>query len=271
MDGILNYDLPQGPTTKAATRAANVTLLQVKRQERAEATAKAQLVEQIKRTEEQIANEREAKRRLAVQARDLRMQMERLATIAADMEKEKERRANFVETQMSHSEKRRAPLTRHPNEGMLTFQRIGCAKYPPEPNRKGAPSSRRTGFVTDYQGRMYLGGGERKSETQMHKEAMKEVERRRSETKRVANEMGGAEGTSPGLPDIHSGSLSGSSTKLSSNKQSKSMVYGKPSFLDLEKCKHLSSKRSRYYTDYEGRRIAMDPSDWPRTDGLLLL
>lgn len=289
MDGILDHGKSPEPATKGEARAQQATLLSTRRQAQQIIARKAQLLEEIRRTEELIEEERSRKRELAAQSRDLRQQMGRLAALAPELAKEKERQAAHVRRRDEHTERRREPLSKNPNEGMLTFQRIGCEKYPPE---RVGPSSGRTGFVTDYKGRMYLSGmGERKSESQMYKLAQTEVERRRSVARRAkeaeaeeaeALRLAGGGGPSPALaagsPLLSTSASAPSLPLLRSCKRvidtshlSKGTVYGKPSHVDLEKYKHLSSKRSRYYTDYEGRRIAMDPSDWPTTDGLMLL
>lgn len=299
MDGILNHDSPRdSPMSRAAERQANNTLLSKRRAQQQVAIMRARLIESIKNAEEEIAEEKAHKKRLAAQAKDIRQQMERLATVATDLEKEKARQEAHVHQRESDIEKRRQPLSTKLGDGMLTFQRIGCEKYPPE--RKG-PSFGRTAFVFDYSGRVYLAGsGERKSETQMYKHAMKEVERRRAEARALEEEKRRQSNTSTlsatALPPLNTSAgntangtegpsiikqkrlstgmhapIGGTGAGSGGYPYNKNTVYGKPSSIDLEKYKHLSSKRSRYYTDYEGRRIAMDPSDWPSPNGLLLL
>ena len=196
--------------------------------------------------EDAVAAEKTKASKARKQTEELQKRLKYLEENAEAMKRVVTDHNSFLSSKRAHEEKRHESLG---SSGMLCFREKfgeGDHKKPPPKAR----NSRRTGFYTDYQGRAHLGDCEWLETWKRQQAANEEIDKRetqRSQRRDAALKVGTPEPTKA-KPLVESQALP-----------------------DLERMRHQSSRRTRFYTNYEGKRIMMDPCNWPSHHGFVMI
>jgi hypothetical protein len=242
--------------------------------------------------EDRLALERKARLEADQKTVKLKERMQYLEAMAAELDQTRTTHKAFVEAKTAQFESRRQPLG---DEGMLTFSahsKFGEGNSV-KPSRIGR-NSRRTAFTTDFRGVHILGDSEFVHKWRLQNRAeeimgAREQERSALRDRKAAARAAGATGATGGgggggrtstTPQPASSnannatraasSVSGQTTATTSNPEwvSRRRANGLPT---LDACKHASSRRTKFYVNYEGKRIMMDPCDWPEEHDFVLI
>jgi hypothetical protein len=199
--------------------------------------ARAVLAHKLAVLQDELDADRAAKAKLLGKTAALKARMDNLRTFEAGLAKTKKDHDAFNCQRAEMVANRTQALGAN---GMLTFtERFGEGNHvkPSQPGR----NSRRTRFYRDYTGKCELGECEWVDNWNLRQRANSQMEERavvQASIPRVAREKPIRE--SIALPD-------------------------------LEQYKGRSTLRTRHYYDYEGKRINMDPCDWPQHNGFVLI
>lgn len=230
-------------------------------------------------TEERKAHELVAKRTAAVRER-----IARLEGLAAELQQARETHNGYVQTK---AEEAKAQRKLPSGLGMMTFRTGGFGEgNPAKPAKAAGRASRRTAFTTDYKGEHHLGESEWVHKWEIQNRAEQEIlrrEQRRDDLKRSATaeppetSPPSPQPTASRTPGLH---LSSSATPgLDKHQMRPAGVGGREGenrlrsngLPTLATAQHCSSRRTRFYVNYEGKRIMMDPCDWPEEHDFVLI
>ena len=196
-----------------------------------------------------VAEERAQAARAAAKAAELKAKIAYLEAHADEMKKTVADHNAFIQQKLAHEAKRTESLG---HNGMMCFtshEKFGVGDaMKPKPRLR---NSRRTGFCTDYCGRAYLGECEWVESWQRQNRANGEIVRREEEASQRRDAA-----LKAGTPEP--------SAKPPPLRKSQALP-------DLERMKRQSSRRTRFYTNYEGKRIMMDPCNWPSHHDFVLI
>jgi hypothetical protein len=223
---------------------------------------KQQLELKLEEAKNSIRLEQEEKEKLSKKATQLREQIERIRAVSEDLKKTE---ADFSEGRNIVRQRYLSRTKPIEGKGMLTFA-YGCGDPQTRCTRNGR-HSRRTAYTTNYNNEHMIGAGCEWVET---------IDRRDRALKRLE------EKETKDAEQRAITSLSNATDKTTASQLEKKRMYssplqdlgyhGKPSiiFQDIDLMKGYSLRRLRYYTDFFGNRIPMDPCDWPRQGGIVL-
>lgn len=199
-----------------------------------------------------LRKERGEKETLARLAHNLSAKVDRLVFLADELERTKIRHTTHVELRSKDSATKHLCVS---SDGAPTSESSVLFNSPSgRSHRQGSPgrSIRRTAYTVDYAGRKYPGVCEFQdaNDKRLRAEA---IARERIATKRSS---------SAGIVRSHLPTLC-----------AQRVPAGHPEggVFTIEGAKCRSSKRTRFYTDHEGKRIQMDPGGWPTESGIVLL
>jgi hypothetical protein len=191
---------------------------------------------------EQIGVQKAARETTEKKLSGVKERIARLESMAAELQQTRERHESLAEASVKAREERRQPI---PGVGMLTFQTGGFGAGNPTSTSKGGRNSRRTAYTVDFRGVPIIGESEWVARWKIENSAEKLIEERAKE--RQENATPSVVSTAPKAPR-----------------------FGANGLPTLEFCSHCSSRRMRFYVNYEGKRIMMDPCDWPSDKGFVL-
>jgi hypothetical protein len=214
---------------------------------------------------ERLSVEKAAREEAKRKAEALKERMAYLEAMADELNETRARHGDFVARKTAQFESRRKPLGDH---GMLTFAGPSFGVGNPEKPSHVGRNSRRTAFTTDFRGKHILGESEFVQKWRLQNRAEEIVAER--DVVRAASTQ---PPSSPTAANRAATSMSSKSKQLSpaptaDGAAPRLRANGLPT---LAFAKHCSSRRTRFYTDYEGKRIMMDACDWPEEHDFVLI
>lgn len=268
--------------------------------------ARAILKDKADDLQDQLEAER-AKRELAARKTEgLKERIAALEAMADDLARARQQHDAYAAAKAkAEADSRKLPS----GLGMMTFQAGGFGEGNHVKPRREGRNSRRTAFTTDYCGRAILGESEWAHKAKLQSRANDEMDRRelsRSVARAATTEptlaasshqsltpAGAVEGGSSAAissPSPAAGAARSLSRTAANTKPKVSMNHrlepagcgGVPApghaasklrsngLPTLDAAKQCSSRRTRFYINYEGKRVMMDPCDWPNEHGFVL-
>ena len=222
-----------------------------RRQELAKIQESERLAEVAVGLRENILQVRHEKDKMKAATKELSDRIDRLQRLAEELEHSKQLFAQ-CHAQRHSEEQRRCVSQAESRKGMLQFATNGMDAQHLRPTRQGPAgrSSRRTGYTTDYHNTRILGPCEFAVHNEFQHRSMELSARRHLEASQVE------------LPMVRGSSVVPSLFGPG--------YFGKPTAVNLEEYRKRSTNRTRFYSDYHGQRIKMDPRDWPSVNGVVL-
>ena len=238
-------------TSRVAIKAAE--------EKRKKAQRREQLLAKIDEMKTSLEQEKETKAKLASKSEELRSRIARIEKTSEELLRtEKEFHAQRSQVKNRY-DSRTKPID---GKGMLTF-RAGTENQQLAGSTRPGRHTRRTAYTTNYNNEKIIGCGCEWVDTINRRDRvnkrMEEKEREEAESR--------AKTTTPGT------TASAMERKRMYSSPLQDLGYmGKPSiiFQDIDMMKGYSLRRCRYYTDFCGNRIMMDPCDWPSQAGFVL-
>lgn len=223
------------------------------------------LKEELEDLQEHLANERVARGTAAKKAEALRQRMARLAAMQDDLEAARSQHNSYVSAKAATQAERAKGLGPE-GHGMLTFtEHFGEGNVKVRPVIAGR-ASRRTAFSTDYCGRPILGSCESLEKRKLQEKANVVLANRESERRERSRDVSPVAAHTPEPTSLYR-----LRTKPRLAASSMKPAGGPGDLPDLQgKFKQRSTRRTRFYTNYEGTRINMDPCDWPEQHDFVL-
>lgn len=221
--------------------------LQILREAEQRKNRRSHLKSAVLDAKQSIQQEREKKNQLSRVANDLASKVERLLMLADELEHTKSHHRSHSEMRDRVQESRMSHLSVS-DDGLPTTQSMMLFNTASDvPHRQGPKgrSSRRTAYTTDYSGRRYPGVCE-----------FQDANDKRLRAEALSKERHASR------PPIEL-------PKLDNRRNPAGHPHG--GIFTLEGGRGRSSKRTRFYTDYEGDRIKMDPCNWPTESGVVLI
>jgi hypothetical protein len=237
--------------------------MQEKREREQRAKVRAELEERLDAARDTLSFEQAEKTKLVAAAEKVRQRLTVIARMADVLDNEKQKFEIFAE--MKHRTQRPAQL---PALKGFFDDVHDCNK----PRRQLPPrSSKRTAFTRDHRNRILLGEREDDAKEQQLTRVRSVMElRSRNCSNSVSPAPAALEGDDSqarrGLPSpaLSNGSPAGATAAPLR------FGLGALSAPDIAGFKNRSCKRSRYYTDHEGKRFLMDSRDMPSISGIVL-
>jgi hypothetical protein len=221
-------------------------LIAEKKEKDRRSKVRAELERKLEAAKDALAAERVEKERLMELAEKTRHRLDVISRMAPMLHQDKQRFESFA----ALKQKNARPAELHSERDF--FHSLHEAVKP----RRELPlrSSKRTAFTRDYRNGFYLGEREQdaKDEQIARVRSVMEVRNRASSLLAVAAQA--KQSPSPAFSE-------GSAVRFGQG------VLSAP---EIAEYKNRSCKRTRWYTDYEGRRFLMDSSDMPTVNGVCL-
>ena len=215
-----------------------------KKEKERKAKSRRELEQKLDAVRDALESEREAKEQLLDQAAKTRHRLEVITKMAGGLAEDKQRFEDFA----AHKVLRQKDVVL-PGKSFLQQSHVdGPGGALPHVGR----SSKRTAFTRDYRNQFYLG--------------VREQDAKEQQIARVQSVMS-LRASSSLLP---AASPSLSESALSNAPSPLRFGQGVLSAPDIAEFQKRSCRRTRWYTDYEGRRFLMDSKDMPSTSGVAL-
>lgn len=233
--------------------------LHFKDMDRPPVTRRQRLEAEIAEAQFQLESEKKEKELLRQHTARLLERVNVLESSADDMLQAKRAFDSFTTTKRQHYAARTTPI---PGEGLLTLSTLGKGNAPlaltPVPRR----STRRTAFTTTYSNAKILGPCEFVANWERQQRVDENIARKSALATATPGHSEG-EGR-PGVSMVRS-------SPAPSFLEKKEPAGARSLLPDLNEYKRRSTRRTRFYTNYDGVKIQMDPCDWPSHNGVLLV